>query len=158
MKEEEAIEDLKLIKKILDKLKIPFFLNFGTLLGAYRDGKFLPDDKDIDIGILGIARRPEIMDALEKEGFIHRIVNKSILNLYIIRKVPVDIHLFKDMGKCYLDGASLYRIPKKFTQFKKLKFIGRNFLIPKQTKEYLVHYYGEKWDNPNDRTRPRKHE
>lgn len=48
-----AIKDLKLIKRILDKLKVPFFLNFGTLLGIYRDGKILPDDKDIDIGILG---------------------------------------------------------------------------------------------------------
>jgi len=156
MKEKLAISDLKVIKRVLDRLKIPFFLNFGTLLGVYRDGGFIPDDRDIDIGILGYERKQEICDALKKEGFTHRIINKSIDNLYMIKLVPVDIHMFKDPGKkydYYMEGASLYRLPKRFAEFKKIKFLGRNFLIPKKTEEYLEHYYGN-WRIPsNTRTR-----
>jgi len=44
-----AFKDLLLIKKLFKKYEIPFFLSYGTCLGAYRDGDFLPDDDDIDL-------------------------------------------------------------------------------------------------------------
>jgi len=47
-----AIEDLELVKQVLDQHKMPFFLAYGTCLGAYRDGDFLPGDDDIDLGII----------------------------------------------------------------------------------------------------------
>lgn len=44
-------KDLLDVKKVLDQYKVPFFLAYGTCLGAYRDGDFLPDDDDIDLVI-----------------------------------------------------------------------------------------------------------
>lgn len=50
MDEKEAIYALKNIKKILEEEEVEFWLDCGTLLGAVRDGKFIPWDMDIDLG------------------------------------------------------------------------------------------------------------
>ena len=51
MKEAELVVSLRQIKKIFDKHKIDFWLDFGTLLGAFRDKQIIPWDKDIDLGM-----------------------------------------------------------------------------------------------------------
>jgi hypothetical protein len=38
------------LKDILDKHKVTWFLDGGTLLGAYRNGKSIPSDDDFDMG------------------------------------------------------------------------------------------------------------
>jgi len=53
MDEKVAIESLKQIKEVFDKLDIEFWLDLGTLLGAVRDGKFISWDNDIDLGMWG---------------------------------------------------------------------------------------------------------
>lgn len=52
MDKQKAIEDLKIVKQVLDQNKVPFFLVYGTCLGAYRDKDFLPGDDDIDLAIV----------------------------------------------------------------------------------------------------------
>ena len=39
----------KLIKPVLDQIGVTWFLDAGTLLGAYRNGKLIPHDDDFDI-------------------------------------------------------------------------------------------------------------
>jgi len=50
MKEDVAIEILRRIKEVFDKYDIEYWLDYGTLLGAVRDGKFISWDTDIDLG------------------------------------------------------------------------------------------------------------
>jgi len=50
MDEKVAVEALRQVKRILDKHGIEYWLECGTLLGAMRDGKFIPWDEDIDLG------------------------------------------------------------------------------------------------------------
>jgi phosphorylcholine metabolism protein LicD len=37
--------------KILEQLKVVWWLDTGSLLGAYRDGKMIAHDDDFDIGV-----------------------------------------------------------------------------------------------------------
>jgi len=50
MNEQVAVEVLKEVKETLDEHKIEFWIDCGTLLGAARNGKFIPWDNDIDLG------------------------------------------------------------------------------------------------------------
>jgi len=54
--EAKWVETLKEIKHILDDVGVKYWLDFGTLLGAVRDGKFIPWDTDIDLGMLCCRR------------------------------------------------------------------------------------------------------
>ncbi|MFW6040703.1 MAG: LicD family protein [Thermoplasmatota archaeon] len=51
MDEKEAIRALKDVKNILDEEDITYWLESGTLLGAVRNGRFIPWDGDIDLGL-----------------------------------------------------------------------------------------------------------
>jgi len=52
MDEEVAVSVLQEIKQIIDNQEIRCWIDQGVLLGAVRDGKFIPWDTDIDFGIL----------------------------------------------------------------------------------------------------------
>lgn len=42
---------LREVTKVLEELKIPYFMQGGTMLGAIRHGGFIPWDDDVDLGI-----------------------------------------------------------------------------------------------------------
>lgn len=67
-----AIENLKVAKRILDDMGIPFFLSNGTLLGCVRNKDLIEHDNDIDLGI--DSRYAEFKDSIveefKKENFV----------------------------------------------------------------------------------------
>jgi len=60
----ERVELLRTIKGILEDAGIKFFIEGGTLLGAYRNGQFIYHDNDIDIGCVNkeYVKVKEILD------------------------------------------------------------------------------------------------
>jgi len=78
---------LKEIKLILDKEKIPFWLEAGTLMGAIKYKKIMPWDNDIDLGVFkkdfSDGRIRKLAKIFEKKGFI-------------MHSFPEKIDLFKD--------------------------------------------------------------
>lgn len=47
-----SIEALNFVKNVCEKHGISWWLDFGNLLGAFRHGKFIPWDEDMDIGMM----------------------------------------------------------------------------------------------------------
>ena len=64
---------------VFKHLKHPIFIENGTLLGAWRDHKFIAHDDDFDFGIL--------IDNLEEIDNIYRIIGDNLPNSYKYRLV-----------------------------------------------------------------------
>lgn len=97
MDEKKAVENLRDIKGILDDAGVRYWLDYGTLLGAVRDGKFIPWDTppDTDLGTMCtdvykvIAKLPQ----MEQKGFTVEITDSAI---YVCRQsVCVDISVLR---------------------------------------------------------------
>ena len=92
------LQELIDVQEILDELKIAYWIDSGTLLGAVRDSNFIPWDNDIDIGVKYQDLRL-ILDhkaKFKQKGF--RIIIASFArNIYliqIIRKGPVNVSIY----------------------------------------------------------------
>lgn len=49
---DQAFRDLQRFKKFTDSIGVKFWLDWGTILGAVRNGKFIPWEGDIDLGMM----------------------------------------------------------------------------------------------------------
>lgn len=78
--EKRWVENLGDVKQILDDAGVRYWLDFGTLLGAVRAGKFIPWDTDIDLGAIHteagriISKIPEF----EQAGFTVDITDTGV--------------------------------------------------------------------------------
>ncbi len=71
MDEKKAIEALRQVKEVLDNYDVEYWLDYGTLLGAVRDGKIIPWDNDIDLGMWkkNKEKLPFVLNDLNLKGF-----------------------------------------------------------------------------------------
>ena len=82
---------------------IPYFLDYGTLLGLFRDQRFIPNDTDIDITIppVGVASAT-VLKCLLNNGFtfVHafRYENNIVEFTVLWEKVTVDVFFCEKAG------------------------------------------------------------
>lgn len=171
-----AFEDLQLIKKVFDRYDVPFFLAYGTCLGAYRDKKFLPGDDDIDLGVvekLSLEQKKQIGWTLDDLGFSPQPVNFNVFGYWektepgyngtektgimvLEKNVHITIFFYEDDGKDMLctprlGAPPLICSPNKFYKtLDTINFKGEEFLVPCSTEEYLDWTY-EDWKDTSKR-------
>jgi len=68
---QQAFKDLQRFKKFTDSIGVEFWLDWGTLLGAVREGKFIEWEQDIDLGFMkeDLEKIKENKVMLESKGF-----------------------------------------------------------------------------------------
>jgi len=169
------------LKKAFDELGVEFWLEYGTLLGAYREGGFIAHDDDIDVGVFLNKHSSTLQATLEKHGFkLHReiLVDDGLYaREETYRKYNIDIDIFyfknskdsqyfyvhdfkaedgKSWAKSIQDNGGLVTRERKFTPFKleKLHFLEEEFWVPTATKEHLASVYGEDFMTPNSSWNP----
>jgi len=67
---ENTVKLLKIILKTLDKHKIKYYLDFGTLIGAMRENALIPWDDDIDISLINedeYSKMPLVLKEIKKQ-------------------------------------------------------------------------------------------
>ncbi len=159
---QEGLNALRQLVAIFDAEDIRYWLEFGTLLGAYRDGAFVPNEMDLDVGVhLSDARR--IYHLLTKNGFslcreFHVVGENGLEQTYEYHGATIDIMFFYETeGFMYCDGAIIPANYKKLNVFEhgttshkftifectKMSFLGIDVSIPANTEEHLIEIFGE---------------
>lgn len=160
----KALTILLDIKGVLDGMEIPFWLDGGTLLGAYRENGFMSSDFDIDIGIKAENFTPKIIGALKDRGFRSFHLKEHPCSMgkqisWIKDDIPGDIFVYYKRGDKRwrlmfdIDPTGVVRfIPCVcpayfFDKFETIDFMdyGVEFQMPSPTAEYLEHQYGD-WE------------
>ena len=162
------------LNEILNKEGLQYWLNYGTLLGAYRDHAFIKHDYDLDIGMWWKDQKG-IKELLLQNGF--KLVNEFHFGEwdkpenveyrfeYAGAFIDVDFYTIDENEMAYTYNPLLKedvdynpkgvrlpiiceRINNPIRGLKQIDFIGGKFWVPSNTEEYLVYNYGENWKTP----------
>jgi lipopolysaccharide cholinephosphotransferase len=146
-----AGENLLLLKKVMDQAGIHFGLAFGTLLGAIRDGAFIPWDEDVDVFIVEedlddfLCLLPVLRDAglplVRHEKDLYSLMRgDDYIDVYIFRKF---------LGRRSCIAGSFDSSFVKFTETR--QFLGVDFNVPPNPERFLETIYGNDWRIPRNR-------
>ncbi len=166
----QALNNLKVIKKLFDEEKIRYWLDFGTLLCAYRDGD-LEHEHDTDISVF-IEDYPKIQKLESKLNKLYSNsvgtfcfnVNSPIITSWEYKDVqtnkimhgdifywyPVKVTMNRKIEIYrYCHGKLIFSLPEHLLNnfstisFKNLDLDNTQFNIPKKTEKYLEYFFGK---------------
>lgn len=161
-----AIFLLYKIKEVLDDKNVFFWLEYGTLLGAYRNHDFISYDYDMDIGLF-YEDANKVREALIKNGFkLTRQFKVADGNLgfeetYTFLGVDIDIFYFhKEQNTMYCNGfiplqkepsyAQVKKVTFPFKGFTTINFKDKSFNAPANIEEHLAAHYGKDFMIPKE--------
>lgn len=150
------------VHKILGKLDYMFFVDAGTLIGIYRDGRLLKRDMDVDMGIVVKDQSDvlKIREFLINNGFVLKI-KFSVPGVGFIQDafdydgIRVDMCYFLESDKttyCYVlyeDNKIIRMTFSKISSIRCYSFGEQEVRIPSDSDKYLEERYGKNWRVPD---------
>ena len=140
-----AAEAFMDIKRLLDEHNITFFLVRGTLLGAIRNGGFMENDYDIDLGffehditsqklesIVAKSKHFKLFESNDRFGFGISHINKVEINLFA--------HFLDSSALCH--RSKIHKWYNTPFVLENIDFIGIKVNIPQNYDLYLSENYG----------------
>lgn len=166
----EAVELLKGLSEALNERGLTFWLEFGTLLGYYREHDFIKHDDDLDFGAY-LADASKIREALEAKGFklIRRYTDNgggleecyrylhTTLDVFYFSRNAEGLHCtsYARARKTWLSSI-LNRRPCTVKQinipdkgFVPVDYKGCTVNVPTDCVEHLIWHYGPTFMIPN---------
>ena len=165
-KEELFKECLEDMKYVLDNNNQHFFLAWGTLLGCFREKKFISYDGDIDIGILEEKFNSKVIQKIlnsKKFKLYKKYGNEEEKNLEYtfkhINNVRIDIFIYYNIENNYYYTSTFNDIclqkkggfckwGRHIKGFAEVEFYNKLYLIPSNTEEHLIECYGNDYMTP----------
>ena len=137
---------------VLDGCNANWFICFGIMLGSLREGRLLPWDGDIDLGVWP-EDMPKVRDAFRDTWC--KITRDRAGQLWVMHgDIKIDIHVHYIIGdkvfvKCGKREEFQFTFPKKFFETMTPTVVcNRKTQMPYMWREYLVHNYGNDWTVP----------
>lgn len=138
----KALSDLGLV---LSKANIQMFLVSGTFLGCIREGRILPHDKDLDVGVWSDVSLDRLMGVLRGSGlfFIHEQRSPHVVRIRHCNEIPIDVfyHYHED-GSVWHGGIKAKWYNDNF-DLRYYDFLGKRYLAPVNYDKYLTENYGD---------------
>ena len=140
---------------------ITYWLEFGSLLGAYRDGAFVPNELDLDVGVY-LKDANKIYSTLQQNGSRkirenHEVGENGLEQTYEYKGTTIDLMFFYEKdGKLWCDGALFPKNVKSGKYFDYIvtshffkpfvccdfNFLGMTVSVPSNTEEHLIEIFG----------------
>lgn len=147
---QDAIAAITQVREIFSAHGKRFFLISGTLLGAVRDGNFISNDYDIDLGVFSDeVPLPSIKEMFAGTGFVqtenypHKVAFKSkkglIVEFFACYRKPDHILMVGWEGV-----HTWYFSPFDLIEY---EFLGEKFLVPDNYEKNLEENFGN-WRRP----------
>lgn len=174
MNEQQAKKFFFEMDDIFNKTGLRYFLFLGTLLGAIRENRFIPLDRDFDIGVFQeefAIKKDELKKLFEDRGFetkwkfnsseAEKTKNPSGLSIYKgklkgfkTKKIHCDICCFIKIKKWRYyprpgNAKLLVYLDKIIGSLKEINFYGRKVKVPFQPRKFLELTYGKDWKIPH---------
>lgn len=166
---------LKLFNEIMGIESVEYWTDYGTLLGIYREGKFIEHDFDIDFGIKQKEYNRDIEKRLIENGFKktreYYAFGQLVEQTWKWNGVLVDIFLYKEEGEklfayeFYQDGETTIQKIDQHTykctnldaramyvpniKVMKYDFMGFKINVPEEIETYLIANYGPNFMVPD---------
>lgn len=141
----------------------PLFLMYGTLLGLYRDGDFIPGDDDFDVGYVSEASDPTSVKR-EAEGIIAALVRAGLTVTLNRKGKPFRVGDGTGGPDLHLDACPIWSqdgrvwanpfgcLPLGLDGFRTVTprtLRGVEVAIPAGAEAFLEAYYGPAWRTPD---------
>ena len=146
----QAAGQLRDVSEICAACGLEFWLTEGTALGAIRDGRIIPTDTDMDIGIFD----RETLDAcvlpqMQSRGFM--VWKRKPHMVSVVRDfLRLDIMIFRPGGHC-VDLPCSEMLPY-LEHMQQVEMYGLRFWCVGE--DYLERVYGTDWRTPKHQWKP----
>jgi hypothetical protein len=150
------VDAFRLAAKVLDEIPVRWWLSDGAVLGAVREGRLLPGDPDVDLGVWH-ADMPMARAAFLAAGW--PVKRDRPGQLWAVHSgVKVDIHgHVADGDRVWYElshGRLVYQFPARpFDTLAPVELHGVRTRMPTPPEDYLVAHYGVDWRTPRTRWR-----
>jgi hypothetical protein len=147
-------DTLFFVAGLLEEHGIPYWLDFGALLGAARERAFIPWDTDVDLGVRAAdgARIRSLRDAIDRAGFRYQDRPDGCMIAASPRNDNhLDIFFWEpDAGSLRSEYWPLYDFPESFVHdTQPISLYGREFPAPSPLHDFLRDFrYGPAWTHP----------
>lgn len=150
------------IHEVLTMSGHTFFVDAGTLIGIYRDGKLLKRDMDVDMGVKINSQEDilKIRELFKSNGFKLIIIfetpsNGVIQDAFDYNGIRVDMSYFvtnQNNDICYIlyDDNKIAKMTfSKIENTSTFKYNNQTVNIPVDSDLYLEERYGKTWRKPD---------
>ncbi len=105
LRQEIGLQILRLVDAVATRNNIPYWLDFGTLLGAIRHHGFIPWDDDIDISM----PKDAFVAFLDKRHELPKSLEVTMTALPGVDMDPI-IHVYEKKSLCFVDIFPYYKV------------------------------------------------